>query len=123
MSSTFYDRTQALISDYGQAGAAGAWATPQHPPGQQDRLRDYRLDRAAGSRRQAVGTAEPFQGLLADREQRTPPSTPTGPQYHLRNYGPDGRRIAMQEHTAASGRLDHATFRERADASVRCSGF
>ncbi len=31
------------------------------------------------------------------------------------------RRMAMLEYTAASGRLDHATFRERADASVRCS--
>jgi hypothetical protein len=28
----------------------------------------------------------------------------------------------MPEYTAASGRLDHATFRERADASVRCTG-
>ncbi len=27
----------------------------------------------------------------------------------------------MPEYTAASERLDHATFRERADASVRCS--
>jgi hypothetical protein len=25
----------------GRQGAAGAWATPQHSPGQQDRLRDY----------------------------------------------------------------------------------
>ncbi len=30
--------------------------------------------------------------------------------------------MAMPEYTAASGRLDHATFRERADASVRCTG-
>ncbi len=28
----------------------------------------------------------------------------------------------MPEYTAASGRLDQATFRERADASVRCTG-
>ena len=28
----------------------------------------------------------------------------------------------MPQYTAASGRLDHATFRERADASVRCAG-
>ncbi len=32
------------------------------------------------------------------------------------------RRMAMPEYTAASGRLDHATIRERADASVRCMG-
>ena len=30
--------------------------------------------------------------------------------------------MAMPEYTAASGRLDHATFRERANASVRCTG-
>ncbi len=28
----------------------------------------------------------------------------------------------MQEYTAARGRLDHATFQERADASDRCTG-
>jgi hypothetical protein len=38
---------------------------------------------AAGRRRRAVGTAGPFQGLRADREQRTPPSTPSGPQYDV----------------------------------------
>jgi hypothetical protein len=31
--------------------------------------------------------------------------------------------MAIQECTAASGRHDHATFRERADESVRCWGF
>ena len=31
------DQTKALISDYGPAGAAGARATPPHPPEQQDR--------------------------------------------------------------------------------------
>ncbi len=35
--------------DYGQAGAAGAWATPQHPPGPQDRLLDYGPEGAAGA--------------------------------------------------------------------------
>ena len=29
----------------------------------------------------------------------------------------------MPEYTAASGRRDYATFRKRADASVRCTGF
>ncbi len=72
---------QALLSNFGPAGAAGARATPPHPPGPQDRLREYGPDGAAGSRRRAVGTAGPSQGLRADREQRTPPSTPPGPQY------------------------------------------
>ncbi len=41
-------RTQALLSDdYGPAGAAGAWAMPPHPPGPQDRLRDYGPEEAA----------------------------------------------------------------------------
>ncbi len=44
---------------------------------------------AAGSHRCVVGTAGPFQGLRADREQRKPPSTPQGPQFLSRNYGPD----------------------------------
>ncbi len=42
----FYDRTQALLSDYGPARAAGAWATPQHPLEQQDSSRDYGPDGA-----------------------------------------------------------------------------
>ncbi len=33
------------------------------------------------------------------------------------------RRLAMLEYTTASGQLDHATFRERADASVQCLGY
>ncbi len=33
------------------------------------------------------------------------------------------RMAAMPEYTGASGRHDHATFWERADESVRCSGF
>jgi hypothetical protein len=101
-------------------GAAGARATPPHPQGPQDRLRDYWAEGAAGCRRRAVGTAGPFQGLLANREQWTP----LGQQYLSRNYGPDGsRRMAMLECTAASGRLYHVTFQERAHASVRCLGF
>ncbi len=47
----------------------------------------------SGRRRRAFGTAGPFQGLRADREQRTPPSTPQGPQYLPMSYGPDGGRI------------------------------
>ncbi len=87
-------------------------------------LRDYWPKKAASSSRRAVGTAGPFQGPRADWEQRTPPSTPPGPQYHSRDYGPGWiRQTAMPEYTAASGRHDHATFWERADESVRCSGF
>ncbi len=60
-------------------------------------LRDYGPEEAASSRRRAVGIEGPFQGLRADREQRTPPTTPPGPQYLqgttgrtglLRDYGP-----------------------------------
>jgi hypothetical protein len=41
-------RTQALLSDdHWPAGAAGVWATPPHPPGPQDSLRDYGPDGAA----------------------------------------------------------------------------
>ncbi len=55
---------------------------------------DYWPEEAAGRRSRAVGTAGPFQGLLADREQRTLPSTPPGPQYLSGTTGrmdpPDG---------------------------------
>jgi hypothetical protein len=118
--SAFYaggGQTQALFSDdYGPDGAAGAWATPPHPPGPQDHLWDYGPDGAADAAAAAVGIAGPgaadaavdsagvavsFEELLAGRI----------------------RRRSIPEYTAASGRLDHATFRERADASVPCSGF
>ncbi len=86
-------------------------------------LQDYGPEEAESSRSQAVGTTGSFQGPLADLEQRKPPSTPPGPQYHSRNYGPGCiRRTALPEYTAASGRLDHATFREQAYTSVRCTG-
>jgi hypothetical protein len=110
--SASYDRTKALISDYGPAGAAEAWATPPHPPGPQDRSRDYGPEEAAGSHRRAVGTAGPFQGLRADRGQRTPPSTPPGPQYLSRSYGPDG----------SAGWLCRCTPRQADDSTTRPSG-
>jgi hypothetical protein len=74
-------------------------ATPLHPLGQQDRLLDYgallRAGWSSGSRRRAVSTAGPFQGLRADLEQWTPLSTPPGPQpeYVQRNYWPDRSAI------------------------------
>ena len=43
-----------------------------------------------------------------------------GPSQGLRAGRSSGR--TKPEHTEASGRHDHATFRERADASVRCPG-
>ncbi len=87
--SASYNRTKALPSDYGPA-----WLLEQ---GQRRRirwsrrtvlrdyrpktvLRDYRPKEAASSRRRDVGTTGPFQGPRADREQRTPPSNPPGPQ-------------------------------------------
>ena len=49
--------------------------------------------------------------------------TAAGAAGPFRDYGPGWiRRTAMPEYTAARRRLDHATFRERADASVRCTG-
>ncbi len=51
--------------------------------------------RCSGRRRRAVGTAGPFEGLRADREQRTPPSTPPGPQYLSRNYWQDGSAAGL----------------------------
>ena len=112
-------------SDYGPDGLLGQGQRPRIRRSRRSVLRDYGPQEAASSRRRAVGTTGPFQGPQADREQRAPPSTPPGPQYPLsRDYGPGWiRRTAMPEYTAASGRHDHATFWERADESVRCSGF
>ncbi len=76
-------------------------------------LRDYGPEEAASSRHRAVGsTTGPFQGPRADREQRTPPSTPQGPQYLPRNYGPDG----------SAGWLCRSTSRQADDTTTRPSG-
>ena len=118
------DRTKALPSDYRPAGLLEQRQRRSIRGSRTTVLRDYVPEEAASSRRRAVGTTGPFQGPRADREQRTPPSIPPGPQYLPRNYGPGRiRRMAMPECTAASGRYGHAAFRERADESVRCSGF
>ena len=50
-----------------------------------------------GTAAASAGAAGPFQGLQAGRSSRR----------------------TKQEYPAANGRHDHATFRERADASVR----
>ncbi len=121
-------RTKALPINYGPGWTAGARATPLHLLEQRDRstctLRDYGQEQAASSRRQAVGTAGPFQALRAYREQRTLPSTPPGPQYLQRTTGQD--RSAGWLCWSALPQADdtnQATIRERAGESVRCSGF
>ena len=53
-----------------------------------------------GTAAASTGAAGPFQGLRAGRSSGQ----------------------TKQDYTAASGRHDHATFRGRADASVRCTG-
>jgi hypothetical protein len=119
-----YYRAKALPGDYGPAGLLEHGQRSRIRRSRRTVLRDYGPEEAASSLRRAVGTTGPFQGPRANREQRTPPSTPQGPQYLPRDYGPGSiRRTAMKEYTTASGRHDHATFRERADGSVRCSGF
>ncbi len=121
-----YYRTKALPSDYGPAGLLEQGQRRRIRRSRRTVLWDYGPKEAASSRRRAVGTTGPSQGPRADREQRTPPSTLPGPQYLSGNYGPGWIRrtaIMMPEYTAASGRHDHATFRERTDESVRCSGF
>jgi hypothetical protein len=92
--SASHDRTRALISDYGQAGLLEQGQCSRIRRSRRIVLRDYGQEEAASSRRLAVGTAGPFQGLRADREQRTQPTTPPGPQYLQRTTGrtdpPDG---------------------------------
>ena len=112
-----YHRTKALPSDYGPAALVEQGQRSRIRLSRRTVLLDYWQKEAAGSRRRAVGTTGPFQGPRVDREQRTPPSTQQGPQYPSMDW------IRRLEYTAASARHDHATFWERADESVRCSGF
>jgi hypothetical protein len=88
------DRTKALLSDYGSAGLLEHGRRRRIHRGRRTVLRDYGSEEAAGSRHRDVGTAAPSQGLRADREQRTPPTTPPGPQYLQGTTGrmdpPDG---------------------------------
>ncbi len=44
----------------GGQGAAGAWATPQHSRGQQDRLLDYWLARTVDTATESASAAGPF---------------------------------------------------------------
>jgi hypothetical protein len=75
------DRTKALISDYGQTGLPEQGQRRRIRLSRRTVLRDYGPKEAASSRRRAVGTTGPFQGLLADREQRTQLTTLPGQQY------------------------------------------
>jgi hypothetical protein len=75
------DRIKTLLSDYGPAGLPAQGKRRRIRRSRRIVLRDHRPEEAASSRRRAVGTAGPFQGLRADWEQRTPPTTPPGPQY------------------------------------------
>ncbi len=74
-------RTMALLSDYWPAGLPELGQRHSIRRSSRTILRDYGPEDAASSRRRAVGTAGPFQGLRADREQLTPQTTPQGPQY------------------------------------------
>ncbi len=83
-------RTKALPSDYGPAGLPEQGQHRRIHRSRRIILRDYGQKEAASSRRRAVGTAGPFQGLRADREQQTPPTTPLGQQYLQGTTGRDG---------------------------------
>jgi hypothetical protein len=93
---------------------------PQHSPGPQDRLTGLRAGRGSGRRRRA----KDFPGTMG-RPEAADAAVDSARAAVL----PEGLRagrircLTMPEYTAARGRHDHATFRERADASVRCSGF
>ena len=69
-----------ISDDYGLAEAAGAWASPPHPPGPQD-----------------------LSGTAGRTEQRTPPPNPLGQQYLL---GTTGR----QELHSESRRTDNCYY-------------
>jgi hypothetical protein len=124
LTSALYDRTKALISHYGQAWAAGARSTPQRPPGQQDRLRDYGPEEAAGKQPPSCRYHRTFPSTTDRLGAADAAVDSTGAEVPVKGLRAGRIRLmAMPEYTAASGRIDHTTFRELADASVRCSGF
>ncbi len=88
--STSDDSTKALLSDDGQAGLLEQGQRNSICRSSRIVLRDYRQEEAASSRRRAVNSPGPFQGPLVDWEQRTPPTTPPGPQYLQGTTGRDG---------------------------------
>jgi len=108
----FYYRTKALPSDYGPAGLLEQGQRRRIRRSRRTVLWGYGPEEAASSRRRAVGTTGPFQGPRADREQRTPPSIPPGPQYLSRNYWPDG----------SAGWLCRSALRQADDTTMRPSG-
>ena len=108
-----YYRTKALQSDYWPDGLLEQGQSRRIRRSRRTVPRDYGPKEAASSRRRAVGTTGPFQGPRADREQRTPPSSsPQGPQYLPRNYGPD----------RSAGGLCWTTPRQADDLTKRPSG-
>ncbi len=102
--STPDDWTKAISSDYGPAGLPEQGRCHYISRSCRIVLRDYGPEEAASSRRRAVCNAGPFQGLRADREQRTQPDDSAGAAVPARDYGQGRiRRMAMMECTAASG--------------------
>ncbi len=76
-----------------------------------------------GRRKQRVAAAE--LSVPQDLSKADAADDSAGAAVPARDYGPGRiRRMAMPECTAANGRHNHATLRdrERADESVRCTG-
>ncbi len=103
-----YYRAKALPSDYGPAGLLEQGQRRRIRRSRRTVPRDYWQKEAASSRRRAVSTTRPFQGPRADREQRTPPSTPPGQQG---TTGWDG----------SAGRLCRSTPQQADDMTTRPS--
>ncbi len=117
------DRTKALPSDYGPAGLLEQGQCRRIRRSRRTVLRDYGPEEAA-SHRPSCRYHRTFPrntGRPGAADAAVDSAGAAVPSEELRA----GRicRMAMPEYTAASGRHDHATFRERADESVRCSGF
>ena len=110
--SASYNRTKVLQSDYGPAGLLEQGQRRRIRRSRRTVLRDYGPQEAASSCRRAVGTTGTFQGLRADREQRTPPTTPPGPQYLQGTTGLDG----------SAGWLCWSALRQADDTTTRSSG-
>jgi hypothetical protein len=88
-----------LSDNYGPAEGCWSMGNAAAPAGAVGPFTGLRAGRSSGRRRRRHRRRRTFQGLRAGRS----------------------RRWTLPEYIAARERLDHATFRKRADASVRCT--
>ncbi len=103
----------------GRPGAAGACATPPHPPGPQDRLRDYGPARAADAAAESAGAAGPFRdygpaGSSGRRRRRRRTAVPF--------RGTTGRTDPPVDYAGVHHGKNNPEYKQADDSTTRPSG-